>query len=83
MTRRRLGQLPGRRKSGELQKPAAGAGSEGRRIEAISLKEDLGGLHLSGGGGYETVDEEVGDTPRLEEEGDDLFVDIGYPRCKK
>ena len=33
-------------------------------------------FHLSGDGGYETVGEEVGNTPRLEKEEDDLFVDI-------
>ena len=31
---------------------------------------------MSGGGGYETLDEGVGDTSRLEEEEDDPFVDI-------
>ena len=32
---------------------------------------------MSGGGGYETVDEEVGDTSWLKEGGDDdSFVDI-------
>ena len=46
-----------------------------REIESISLEEELGKFHLSWGGGYETVDEEVGVTPRFEEE-DDSFVDI-------
>ena len=39
---------------------------------------------MSGSDGYETVDEEAGDTPGLEEEEEDSFVDIdGTPgtRC--
>ena len=39
---------------------------------------------MSGGDGYETVDEEVGDTSGLEEKEEDSFVDIdGTPgtRC--
>ena len=38
---------------------------------------------MSWGSGYETVDEEVGDTPRFEEEEDGSFVDIDdTPRTK-
>ena len=46
-----------RKKRGTTKKIAAGAGSAGREIEAISLEEELGEFHLqlSGGGGYETV----------------------------
>ena len=51
--------------------------SGGREIEAISLEEELGEFHLSGGGGYETADEKVvGDTRRFDQEKDDSFVDI-------
>ena len=57
--------------------------SKGRGTEAISLEEELGEFHLSWGSGYETVDEEVGDTSRFEEEEDDSFVDIDdTPRTK-
>ena len=69
------GQLPGIRKGRELQRLAARTKSEGRGTEAISLEEKLGEFHLSGGGGYETVDEEMGDTPRLEEEEDNPLAE--------
>ena len=45
--------------------------SKGKEIEVIGREEELEGFHLSGGDGYETVDEEAGDTSELEEEGED------------
>ena len=46
-------------------------------IEAISLEEELEEFDLSWGGGYETVDEEVGNPPRFEEEEENnSFVNI-------
>ena len=46
-------------------------------IEAISLEEELEEFDLSWGGGYETVDEEVGNAPRFEEEEENnSFVNI-------
>ena len=74
--RRRLGQLPGRRKAGNYKRLTARTKSEGREIEAVSLDEELGDFHLSGGGGYETVDEEAGDILRLRGEEGDSFADL-------
>ena len=66
-------QLPGR-KAGNHKKLAARTKSKGSEIEAISLVEEPGEFRPSGGGGFETVDEEVGDTSRLGE--NDSFLDI-------
>ena len=58
--------------------------SKGKEIEVISLEEELEGFHLSGSDGYETVDEETGDTSGLEEEEEDSFVDIdGTPGTRR
>lgn len=66
-----------KKKQGTTKKLAARTKPKGREIEAVGLEEELGELYLSGGGGYETVDEEVGDTSWLKEGGDDdSFVDI-------
>ena len=73
----------GQEKTGNYKKLAARTKPKGWEIEAISLEEELGELCLSEGGGCETVDEEVGDTLRLEEEEeeeDGSFVDIDDTR---
>ena len=63
--------MPGRRKSRDLQKNlAARTKSKGKEIEIIGLEEGLEEFCLSRGDGYETVDEEAGGTPELEEEED-------------
>ena len=44
----------------EKKKLAPRTKSKGKGIEVISLEEELEEFHLSGGDGYETVDEEAG-----------------------
>ena len=56
--------------------------SKGKEIEVISLEEELEEFRLSGGDGYETVDEEVGDTSGLKEEEEDSFIDIDDTRTQ-
>ena len=48
------------KKQGTTKKLAPRTKSKGKEIEVISLEEDLEEFRLSGGDGYETVDEEAG-----------------------
>ena len=50
-------------KQGARKKLAPRTKSKGNEIEVISLEEELEEFHLSGSDGYETVDEEAGNTP--------------------
>ena len=75
-----------KKKQGTTKKLVPRTKSKGKEIEVISLEEELEEFHLSAGDGYETVDEEVGDsdTSGLEEKEEDSFIDInGTPgtRC--
>ena len=55
-----------KKKQGTAKKPAAKTRTKGKGVEVISLEEELEEFCLSEGDGYETVDEEVGDTSGLE-----------------
>ena len=61
---RQFEQRPGRRKIKVLhyKKLAPRTKPKGKEIEVVSPEEDPEEFHLSGGDGYETVDEEAGDT---------------------
>ena len=72
-----------KKKQGTTKELVPRTKSKGKEIEVISLEEELEGFHLSGVDGYETVDEEAGDTSGLEEE-EDSFIDIdGTPGTRR
>ena len=71
-----------KKKQGTTKKLAPRTKSKEKEIEVISLEEELEDFHLSGGNGFETVDEEAGDTSGLEEEEEDSFVDIDGTRAQ-
>ena len=52
-----------KKKQGATKKLAPRTKSKGKEIEVISLEEELEEFHLSESDGYETVDEEAGNTP--------------------
>ena len=73
-----------KKKQGTTKELVPRTKSKGKEIEVISLEEELEGFHLSGGDGYEIVDEGAGDTSGLEEEEEDSFVDIdGTPGTRR
>ena len=52
-----------KKKQGATKKRVSRTKLKGKEIEVISLEEELEEFHLSGSDGYETVDEEAGNTP--------------------